>query len=265
MGLREEYNEYCFKFKKVWKYLESCSKPLDEIVKEVCSLRLYFDCEDRWKKILSETGIAFVSEDTCDYSKLKSDEFKDLGLFSDEGYFLLNGRYIIPIRDMVGNIIALVGWYPDSKKYITTPSKYFAKDCLFFGLEQLKNTGVGKDYFVVEGIFDSLNIRSMGYNAVAQMGINTSRVKVALYGMFRKIVGVPDNDKQGRKVLNGDLWKLPRNASYLKWTGSFNSGNDEVAIKDIDRLCSLYEESDVKEFLGNCFKSGNRVIKIELS
>ena len=264
--LGNEYKEYCKKFNAVWKYISSCSKDLDTIVGEVCEKRLYFDEEDRWKSILSEVGVAFVSNDICDYSRFSGDEFKDLALFSEDGYFLLNERYIIPVRDMLGNIIALIGWYPDSKKYITTPSRFLSKDCLFFGLEQLSKTGLGKDYFIVEGIFDSLHLRAMGYNAVACMGISVSRVKELLCGLFRKVVAVPDNDSQGRRVVKNDLWKLPRNGSYLRWVGSLDMGDTEesITIKDIDRFCSLFEEDDIKEVFNSCFNSKERIIKLNI-
>lgn len=264
--LGKEYKEYCNKFNAVWKYLNSCSKDFNLIVNEVCEHRLYFNSDKEWSKVLSEVGIAYVSKDTCDYNKFKGKEFKDLALFTEEGNFLLNERYILPVRDMLGNIVALIGWYPDRKKYITTPSKFFSKDCLFFGLEQLGSTGLGKDYFVVEGIFDSLSLRAMGYNAIACMGISVSRVKELLYGLFRKLVAIPDNDKQGRKVVKGDLWNLPRNASYLTWVGKLDlgEGTEALDIKDIDRFCSLFEEEDVKELLNSCFSSKERIIKIDI-
>lgn len=264
--LGNEYKEYCNKFNAVWKYLRSCSKDFNTIVKEVCEHRLYYGAEDRWFRLLSEVGIAYVSEETCDYSKFKKEEFNDLALFSKEGNFLLNKRYIIPVRDMMGNIIALIGWYPDRKKYITTPSKFFSKDCLFFGLEQLRTTGLGKDYFIVEGIFDSLNLRSLGYNSVACMGITSSRVKTLLYGLFRKIVAIPDNDGQGRRVVKNDLWNLPRNSSYLKWVGKIeiDTSSESIEIKDIDRLCSLFEESDIRRLLDICLAKNDRVIKIDI-
>lgn len=265
--LGEDYKDYCNKFNAVWKFLSSNSKNIDDIVKEICELRLYYNSFDRWKNILSKVGVVFVSKETCDFSKLKRDDFKDLALFTDTGEFLLNERYIIPVRDMIGNIIALIGWYPDSKKYITTPSKYFSKDCLFFGLEQLSDTGIGKNYFVVEGIFDCLIIQSLGYNAVACMGITNSRIKETLFGLFRKVVAIPDNDTQGRRVLTRDLWRLPSNGSYLRWVGKIGLGDnneESVNIKDIDRFCSLFEEDSIKELFDTCFLSKERIIKIEI-
>ena len=276
MSLREEYEDYCLRFKKIWNYLSKCSKPLDEMVSDICKIRLYFGAEERWGNLFSEIGLAYVSEETCDYSKMNIKEYEDLGLFSEDEYFLLNERYIIPIRDMLGNIIALVGWYPDNKKYITTASKFFSKDCLFFGMEQLSKTGLGKPYFLVEGIFDCLSLRSLGFNAVAQMGINASRIKEYLYGMFGKLIGVPDNDTQGRGVLKSNKWRLPSNASYLRWSGNLqqeeesaeeteDEGNKGIQIKDIDKICNLFEEDDVKDMLNSCINERKRVIKIELS
>lgn len=264
MSLSEEYREYCNKFKAVWEYLNKSSKDLNTITEEICKLRNYYNSEERWNKILKETGVAFVTKESCDYDKLKGEKFKDLALFSKEGNFLLNERYIIPVRDMLGNIIALIGWYPDSKKYITTPSKFFSKDCLFFGLEQLKKTNIGKEYFVVEGIFDSLALRSLGFNAVAQMGIVDSRLKVIMYGLFNNIVAIPDNDKQGHKVVQKDGWNIPRNSSYLKWVGQASIGDENINIKDIDNLINIFEEEDIKEVLRECFSKKERVIKLSL-
>lgn len=263
-SLAEDYKEYCSNFKRVWGYLQSHSKPLDDIVSEICEHRLYFDSHEKWKNILSDIGVVCVDEDTCDYDVLKVDRYKDMALFSDDGYFILNKRYVFAIKDMLGNIVALVGWYPDNKRYITTPSKYFTKNSLFFGMEQLGKTGIGKEYILVEGIFDCLSIRALGFNCVAQMGIDSSRVKKSLYGLFKKLVGIPDNDKQGRRVLANDLWYLPRNSCYLKWVGSLGEGEDAIHIKDIDKFCNLFEESSVKELLSSCFKSNSRVVKVEL-
>lgn len=266
--LGNEYKEYCNNFNNVWKYLKSCSKDIDTIADEICKYRLYYHNKDKWAKLLDEIGVLFVSSDTCDYERLKIQKFNDLALFSKDGHFLLNQRYIIPVRDMLGNIVAMIGWYPDSKRYITTPSKFFSKGCLFFGMEQLSKTGIGEDYFLVEGIFDSLSVRLLGLNCVAHMGISDSRVKEVLYGLFGRICAIPDNDTQGRKVLNNDSWKIPRNGCYLKWTGGMvNEDTGEVLhIKDIDRLCSIYDDDSVRAILHDSItKSKNRVVKIDLS
>lgn len=261
MSLRTDYSQFCSVSKSVWKYLQNnSSKSFDDIVTDICSLRLYKNRE-QWVNILSEVGCAFVEEGSCDYSTLKKDKFKDLKLFSEDGKFLLEGRYVLPIKDMEGNVISLVGWYPDKKKYITLPTKYFVRNCLFFGMEQFLKTGIGKDYIVVEGIFDSLSVRSLGLNCLAQMGLDDSPVKVLLYGLCSKTLGIPDRDKGGQKVIEKDKWRLPINGSYLYWTGDFS---ESVHVKDIDDLIKLYDSESIRLFLLSCFKEKSRKIRLEL-
>jgi DNA primase len=206
---------------------------------------------------LQEYGFCFI-DDVSKLDRLNRKEFSDLGLFHREK-FLLTGRYIFPVRDMLGNVIALIGWYPDEKKYITTPSALFSKSGMFFGMEQVSKTGIGKDYVLVEGIFDSLSVRAEGFNCVAQMGISASPQKEALYGLFRRMVAIPDSDKEGRKVVSTNKWKLPETSSYLQWVSK--SGNQ---IKDIDDLCKNYESVVVRDILLDSFMDRSRIIKYEL-
>ena len=150
------------------------------------------------------------------------------------------------------NILALIGWYPDEKKYITTPSRLFSKKAILFGMEQLKYSGIGKKYFLVEGIFDSLSVRNLGLNCVALMGISAGSNTRVLYSLFSKLVAIPDNDTQGRKVIEKDLWKLPTGSSYLRWKDS---------IKDIDDMTKKYDMKDtLTDILAE--RSTERVITI---
>lgn len=245
---REEYKNYCKRFKQVYLFLQSNSKPQPQVVKEICMIREYYP--ERMSNILSKAGFLFIEDDIC-YEKLKN-AGDDLGLFTSEGKFLLAGRYIFPVFDMLGNIIALIGWYPDSKKYITTPSKLFSKSCLFYGIEQLSTTGINQKYVLVEGIFDCLSVRSLGIPCIAQMGIDSSRYKSAMYSLFNMLLGIPDNDEEGRDVIAFDKWSLPSNSKYFKWTGD--------SLKDIDKLCNSYEEEDVRELLLSAFDKRKRIV-----
>lgn len=249
---KSEYVDYCKRFKTVYGYLKKNSKPVSRVIAEICALREYdVSCMG---SILSDAG--FIYPEGCDFSVLKSDRFKDLGLYS-EGTFLLSGRYIFPVYDMLGNIIALIGWFPDKKKYITTPSKLFSKDCLFYGMEQIGVSGLGKDYILVEGIFDSLSVRSLGLNCIAHMGIASSRYKTLMYSFFGNLLGIPDNDAEGRNVVKTDGWKLPVKGKYLQWRGS--------RLKDIDNLINMYDRSEIKSILKNdVWSEPDRVVTIEV-
>lgn len=245
---QEVYKDYCKRFRSVERYLRSKSAPTDVVVHNICKLREYYP--ERMGDILAKAGFMFIEGNESVFDPLE-DGGDDLGLFKD-GKFLLVNRFIFPVRDMLGNTVALIGWFPDDKKYITTPSKLFSKSCLFYGMEQLGETGIGKNYYLCEGIFDVLSVRSLGIPAIGQMGINTSRVKEAMYPMFGKLIATPDNDRQGRDVLWNNKWALPSNSSYLRWVGDTS--------KDIDKLINSYEAEDIKGMLLDAFKNNKRII-----
>lgn len=244
----QEYKEYCKKFSAIEKFLRTRGRDQNKVVKEICDIREYYP--ERMADILKEAGFFYV-EDTSDIDKLKS-VGSDFGLFSKKGNFILKDRYIFPVRDMLGNTVALIGWFPDEKKYVTTPSKLFSKSCMFYGMEQLERTGIGKHYYLVEGIFDCLSVRSLGFNCIAQMGINSSRYKNVMYSLFSKITAIPDNDVEGREVIGYDKWSLPSNSKYFRWTGDKS--------KDIDKLCNSYEYDDIKELLIDVSKEKRKVV-----
>lgn len=248
---KEEYRDYCRRFRKVYSILENHSFPKESVALEICKLRNYYP--ERMLNIIVKAGFLKLKDDSC-YSLLEN-AGNDLGLFK-KGKFLLDGRYIFPVYDMLGNIIALIGWFPDSKKYVTTPSRLFSKSCQFYGMEQLGTTGLNRDYVLVEGIFDSLSVRSIGLPCISLMGISSDRPKVAMYSLFKSLLGIPDNDSEGRKVLNSDLWRLPSSGKYLKWTGD--------SSKDIDILINSYEEEDIKEMFISSFNSDKRIVTIKI-
>lgn len=253
MGLlsREEYHDYCKRFDIAWKYLSSCSYEVNSVVEKICELRGY-SLEGSMPETLKNIGFLYLDKEVFDEQKLKLVDAKgDLGLYSSEGKFLLTTRFIFPVKDMLGNIIALIGWFPDEKKYITTPSRLFSKQGIFFGMEQLSETGIGKKYFLVEGIFDCISIRSLGFNCVALMGISANNNSKVLYTLFSRLVAIPDNDKQGRKVIENDLWGIPTNASYLRWKNN---------VKDIDDMIKFYDMSNT---LSDALKEKDRVLVID--
>lgn len=251
---QSDYEAYCKGFKSIENYLRKYSRDTDRVVSEICGARGYYP--ERMGDILRSAGFFFVEDTTC-FEKLKKvRNVKDYGIFSEKGNFILEGRYIFPVRDMLGNTIALIGWFPDEKKYVTTPSKFFSKQCLFYGMEQIGKTGLGKHYYLVEGIFDCLSVRSLGLPCVAQMGITTSRYKQVMYSMFSSLTAIPDNDAEGREVIAYDKWKLPTNSRYFRWLGD-NS-------KDIDKICNGYEAEDVIELLEGVRKERGKVITIRV-
>ena len=256
-SLRENYLDYCNRFKYVWQGLKYCSQSTEKTISEVCEQRGYD--VSRMSDVLKESGILYLDSNRFDPRELKTADRGQLGLFSKSGNFILENRYILPIRDMLNNVVALVGWRKNDK-YITTPSMYFSKDCMFYGLEQLGSTGLGKKYVIVEGIFDSLSVRSIGFNCVAQMGSSSSRYKEPMYSLFKSILGIPDMDKTGISVVKNDEWKLPLGSKYMQW----NIRGQNLGIKDIDDFCKTFSKEDVYDIINECFADNKRVVNVDL-
>ena len=258
----KEFGQYAQDFKRVWGYFQTLDN--GTTYEELCSLRLYQD--PKMVEVLKEVGFIKLP-DTVDLELLKElPSYSLLGLEAKTGRCLLEGRFVFPVKDMLGNIIALIGWYPDEKKYITTPSKYFHRSSLFFGLDQLSTYGRQDIVFVCEGIFDALSLRSLGYRAYATMGVELSRQKKMLYSVLgNNVVGVSDRDNVGNSVRDYDRWGCWK---YLTWVGEFDMSEIEeenLKIKDIDDLVKLFDPSDLRAAFDEELSSNqSKIIKLEL-
>lgn len=259
---RVMYSEYCKKYRMLWRYLMSCSIDRYQVVEEICSLRGYD--YNRMAGVLLKAGFIRLDPDKFNIKHIMYG-YEEMGIFNkSENFILGNGGYIFPVMDMLGNVVALIEWNAnarndESRKYITTPSKLFSKAAMFYGMEQLASTGIGKKYVMVEGIFDSLSVRALGVPCLAYMGVESSRYKEALYALFRGIVAIPDGDAVGREVIEKDRWKLPSNGKYFRWRNT--SG---IAVKDIDDICKYYNPEDLKELFREAFNEKQKVVSVDL-
>ena len=242
-----DYTTYCKYYAKLWEYFTKHSAPIDQLAKEICEHRGY-KAVKRWQKLFHEVGLAKVTYDDISALAMKKYFPEELGIWGFNG-FLLENTYMLPIRDMMGNIIAIVGWVP-GKKYITTASEYFDKSCLFFGLEQFSyyNPALYKGnktypFFIVEGIFDCLALRSLGFRCLGNMGITGSPVKAKIMTLAKKVIAIPDGDKPGQDVVKNDRWLLPENGTYV----SIPTSSEELGIKDVD---DLIKSVPAKEVIG---------------
>ncbi len=253
------YRYYCEQFEAVYSFLKRGFS--DSYVDEICKMRGYVSQEQR--DLLAELQIGKC--DIADTSEL-GDLRKDLGLVAldkqtNTERFLLGGRYIIAIRDVQGNLIALVGWYPDYKKYITTPSPFFSKNAYFFNFEHAYELSWEKYdgcVILVEGLFDALSLRSIGLPVIATMGVTVNNPKSELLKLFKKVVAMPDNDSAGKKALargTKHSWIVPPNTTFVRVEGYCHTEHGDLKVKDADNLVSYFDPDSVREVFLDLFKS----------
>lgn len=258
------YNRVCDVYEKAY-YL--CRNSMVQgSYKELGRVRGYI--EGSQTNLIEEMGLGKINLESV---KALGDEAKEMGLLTEKGVFLLQGRYLIPVEDYLGNIIALIGYNNDEKKYITTPSPLFSKELLFFNFKQaydLSYAEYGGLVYVVEGIFDCLALRSIGLPCIATMGATISKEKGEQLKVFKKVIAIPDDDKTGKKCLNRYTrqgWKVPNQTTMIDFRGGeVEIGEEKLKIKDVDNMVALYEEESVRDILLSYSESREEVEVLEL-
>lgn len=255
------YRETCRKMEIVWGLMREYMDTSEEAMQFLNESRCYLDTEVSDFLISQGTGIVRISDST-----IFGEDRVVLGLVSDSDNFLLNNRYVFPIRDIEGNILAFVGWYPDYKKYITTPSLFFSKKTLFFNLDDAYSRSMNEfdgRVFLVEGIFDCISLRCLGLPVVATMGADISIYKAELLKVFKHITAISDNDKAGIHALK--TWDLPPWSTRVSIRGNFQTPYGELRVKDIDDLIKFSIKDDIRVMLRDLLYSDKSEEEIKLS
>jgi len=268
-----EYRKMCEFNNKFYAELKGLFN-LDMDIQELCEIRGYLP-DGEQALLLDELSIG-----SCEVldRELLSDEARKYGYLNTSGYFLLDNRYIIPVRDINGDIVTLIGYFPDIRKYITVPTPFFSKDTMFFNIDDAYIRS-WEDYdgvvVLVEGIFDCLSLRSIGLPAIATMGSDVSFTKKEILKIFKKVLYIPDNDSVGRRALNRyDKqygWKVPNNAVGIRLSGSVDF-NDEgeydeskiLRVKDTDNLVSWFDMDSVRESILQFANSREEIVSLEI-
>lgn len=186
------------------------------------------------------------------YSDPKS--VNEIGLYTPLGECILQNRYIIPVYDIEGELITLIGWYPDTKKYITLPTRLFFKSMDWYNIHEAYAMSQSKEkgqrvVYVVEGIFDCISLSTLGFPCIAAMGAEISQTKYSWLKLFDKAVVITDNDKTGSNLLS--KWEIPIPHVFVKVprTKIKLTEQVEVTIKDIDDVVKYYPPSEIQAAL----------------
>ena len=234
-----------------------------DTIDELCERRHYHD--ERMINLLKSKQI-FLMPSLSDIQilaqasglNLTPQMLRSTGLVGDNGEFWLQDRYAIPLRNYSGDVMALVCWFPDKRKYITTGTLGFSSTTTFFNQDswkraRLQNSGQTVA-FVVEGIFDALSIESLGYCAFGNQGLALSPVKKEMLSRFDRVYFIPDNDNPGSKSnkylckKSSHLWDTP-NGHLIQLSGG---------VKDMDDLIKKYQPASLDDWI-----TSNRLLRIQ--
>lgn len=178
-------------------------------------------------------------------------------LYDSKGDSIMAGRYVFPIFDSKGNVVAFSGRSldPNAPKYLNTKeTTFFKKRYVLYNLHEAKKYG---NIYIVEGYCDALSLIANGYsNVVAAMGTSFTSDHIDLL-KGKELILALDNDKAGQETMlklvisNKDIpFKV------LKWDGAkdFN----DLLINDNLKLLSLLSKPNVitaPEFVISYYKN----------
>ena len=146
------------------------------------------------------------------FSKELLEQF-GVGYCLSKGMF--SGRFVFPLHDVQGELVGYAGRsIDDSEPKYLFPSgeKSFHKRYLLWNFHrEVKDMGPNAEVVVVEGFFDCLRVKEVGYPCVALLGSQLSREQEELLAThFQHVVLLLDGDEAGRAAADDCLRRLGR-------------------------------------------------------
>lgn len=159
-------------------------------------------------------------------------------LYDSRGDSVMAGRYVFPIFDYKGNVIAFSGRSldPNLPKYLNTKeTQFFKKRLTLYNHHEAKKYGT---VYIVEGYCDALSLIACGFkNVVASMGTSFTKDHIELLKDKELILSL-DNDKAGKETMQNLILDNKHTPfKVLKWDGAkdFN----ELLMSDKDSLLNI--------------------------
>lgn len=200
------------------------------------------------------------------YNQIVEPEYNDkLGIFNKEGFVHAN-RVVLPVFDQKMRVMTWVSWQKGKlHKYLTSTTYGFEKSASFYGMEYF-DVIEDKGYaIVVEGMFDVIRWRSMGYyNVLGTMGNDLSLHKRLILNRAKKVIFFPDNDKGGKENSHKNnktgfsdyrLWATDKHFVRVELKGKYKDCDDYFKVPENKEMANILVETaltlksgDVLEF-----------------
>ena len=195
---------------------------------------------------IKELGIFYIKDATEMLLPKYLNNVESFGVISPTNNKpIFHNRWVIPIKNVDGNIINLVGYsHLADERYVYGTARYYRRRETMWGLENL-NLAYELGYAIItEGITDAICLRNLGYkNAFAMCGThNSDFIMKQLNRCEYGVIKVPDRDAAG--VRASKKWNCLRSITL----------NTYIKYKDIDEMCK--ESADmvdiVREYMDIC-------------
>lgn len=199
------------------------------------NLEYFSELRDLPLDIIKESDIFYIGDATEMLLPSYLGKVEDFGVISPNNKKpIFHNRFVIPIKDINGNILNLVGYSKEAdERYIYGTAKYYRRRSTLYGLENL-NLAYDLGYAIItEGITDTIRVRSLGFkNTFAMCGTHKSDfIMNQLNRCSKGVIKIPDRDSAGQRASKN--WKCNRSITL----------NIFVEYKDIDELCYKSEEN----------------------
>lgn len=158
-------------------------------------------------QIFRDAGIFFIDKQAEMLVPEYIDRVRDFGVIAVNGKPIYNERYVIPIYDTSGLVMAMVGYkYGVTERYMYATTKYFNRGDAMYGLENFVEATDAGYGVIAEGIMDALRLRSFGIKyAFSSCGADKSWDRMVNFHLLKRCVFFHDNDRAGR--LTEKHWK----------------------------------------------------------
>lgn len=147
---------------------------------------------------------------------VKLDNLLELGLIAKKEntyYELMSNRFIIPFKNVSGEIIALNGrdvtGINKPKYYHTRGFDSFNKSQYLFGLEKFFKQKDKNEIYIVEGIFDVFKCWQNNISAISVNGSAITEQHAHILNKWDKIILMMDGDQAGVKAMLHVFKKIP--------------------------------------------------------
>ena len=223
-----KYNKYCEEFTEYVNELNNRSS--DKMKEKFAELRGF--------KVdtVHESDIFYIGSSTEMLLPSYIEKLETFGVISRTNKKVIyHDRYIIPIKNIKGQVINLVGYSKEAnERYIYGTGKYYRRRETLYGLENLELAYDMGYAILVEGITDAIRLRDMGYkNSFAVCGTHSSKFIMKQLNRCRHgVIKIPDRDSAGRRAVKG--WECNRGVII----------NTFIKYKDIDDMCRESKENE---------------------